>query len=233
MKMTIRSRVIAAVFLFTCLPTAEGSFVGYGEPPAAYGNIGGTSGGPSAGSIHDSGYKCLGVRVADNNRNEGSDSALVIGIASLTPDGGTEVDDGDNNPDTKRYFLFQTGSGTITVTAAPTSQVGENDLPGSWSLKGGIGASKLFRTVDKSVAGTTVITCSSGTAMKRVTIHVLDIRVSSVGFTGDHLIRKWPGGPGGYRPEQRHPGLGGRPRRSCVLHQEHTGQHVRDVHGES
>ena len=173
MKMTMRSCTLATVFLFACLPTAE----------------------ESSGNIHNAGSKYFGVGAADNDRKADSDSALVIGIASLTPDDGTEVDDGDNNPDTRRYFLFRADSGRVIVRAVPTPQVGEDDLPGSWSLEGGIGTSKLLRMVDRTVAGTTVITCYSGTAMKRVTLHVLDVGVSSVGFTGDHLIRKWPDGP--------------------------------------
>lgn len=139
-------------------------------------------------------FLCAFLFLADG-RKQANASAPVLRIASLTPEAGTEVDDGDNNPHTRRYFFFKTDRGTITVRAVPDPAVVEDDLPDGWSLQGGSGTGRLSRLIDGAVAGTTVITCSLGSTTKTVTIHVLDLSVRSVGFTGDHLIRKWPGGP--------------------------------------
>ncbi|MBM4028706.1 MAG: hypothetical protein FJ280_25415 [Planctomycetes bacterium] len=125
-------------------------------PWAAY-NVWGENWSRFACNIDTPGVYYFDLTVTDNDWEQDNDWAevKVIGIASLLPDDGVEVDDGDNNPNTKRYFLFKADSGTVTVNAIPDPGVEEWELPSSWSLTGGIGSSNLVRTVGKTMAGTT------------------------------------------------------------------------------
>ncbi len=117
----------------------------------------------------------------------------VVEVASLLTDEGTEVDDGDSDPNTKRYFLFKATSGNVTVTATSNPDIEESKLPPCWSLTGGTGSGKLTRTIDKTTAGTTEITCTAGSSQKKVKFHVVEATVSTVGFTSDHMITEWGG----------------------------------------
>ena len=57
----------------------------------------------------------------------------VIKVTSLTPNEGTEFDDGDGNSNTKSYVVCIVPTGTnpgiVTVTATPSPTVAEADLP--------------------------------------------------------------------------------------------------------
>ncbi|MCD6049808.1 MAG: hypothetical protein K0Q55_1211 [Verrucomicrobia bacterium] len=96
----------------------------------------------------------------------------VVKVASLTPDKGDEVDDGDGNADTKMYVICAVTNGVCTVTAVSDPALAEADLPSCWSLTGGTGTGKLVRTVSLTAAGDTVITATAGTSSKAVTIRV-------------------------------------------------------------
>jgi hypothetical protein len=127
------------------------------------------------------------------NTSSKTTKIYVVEVASLLPDEGTEIDDGDNDPNTKRYLLFKAASGNVTVTATPNPELSEDKLPDCWTLTGGTGTGKLTRTIDKTTASTTEITCTAGASSKKVTFHVIEVEVASVGFTSDHMITEWGG----------------------------------------
>jgi len=104
---------------------------------------------------------------SDNGR-----TLKVVEVASLEPDEGTEIDDGDSDPDTKLFvvcIVAPSPASTLTVTATPNPSVAEADLPDCWTLTGGTGTGKLTRTVDKTTAGETVIACSCGADSEKIT----------------------------------------------------------------
>lgn len=108
-------------------------------------------------------------------------SVKIVEVASLLPDEGTEIDDGDNDPNTKLFVVCvvpPSPPSTLTVTATPNPSVSEDDLPACWTLTGGIGTGKLTRTVDKTTPGETVITCTCNESMKETTIWVVRGEVS-------------------------------------------------------
>jgi hypothetical protein len=132
-----------------------------------------------------------------------------VKVASLLPDVGTEIDDGDGDPDT-RSFAVCVCPGVVTVTATPDPNVPEQCLPGygytwGWTLTGGIGTSRLTRTVDRTTPGVTTITCVCGSSFKQTKIYVVKVEIIELGFKSDHMITEWPSGikiddPDGYTP---------------------------------
>ena len=119
-------------------------------------------------------------------------NVTVVEVASLTSDGGSEFDDGDNDTNTKAYWLPVASSGNITVTATPNPAVTEANLPACWTLAGGTGSGKLTRTVDKTTPGKTEITCTAGTSSKKTTIWVVKAEIKKVVFTSDHgVLTDW------------------------------------------
>jgi len=79
----------------------------------------------------------------------------VVEVASATVSEGTEIDDGDGNPNTKTFVLCK-GTGNATVTAAANPIMTEAQLANScWTTTGGTGTAKLTRTVSKATAGST------------------------------------------------------------------------------
>ncbi len=105
----------------------------------------------------------------------------VVGVASLLPNEGTESDDGDNNNDTKTFVVSKAATGVVTVTATPNPNISEPNLPagcaGEWTLTSpeGTGTGKLQRTVSKTTAGTTTLTCTCGTSSKTTKIAVIEV----------------------------------------------------------
>jgi len=138
-----------------------------------------------------------------------SRTVTVVKVASLLPDVGTEIDDGDGDPDT-RSFAVCVCPGVVTVTATPDPNVPEQCLPGygytwGWTLTGGIGTSRLTRTVDRTTPGVTTITCVCGSSFKQTKIYVVKVEIIELGFKSDHMITEWPSGikiddPDGYTP---------------------------------
>ena len=104
-----------------------------------------------------------------------SKDVIVVEVESLLPDEGGEIDDGDDDPDTRSFVVCKADSGAVTVTATPNPGVAEEDLPGCWSLTGGTGTGKLSRTVDKTASGVTTITCTAGTSSKTTKVYVLEM----------------------------------------------------------
>ena len=103
----------------------------------------------------------------------------VIELVSLSPDVGTEFDDGDDNPNTKSFAVCGVVEPThdpnvVTVTATTNPTVSEEEMLncGCWSLQGGTGTRQLVRTVDRTTPGVTTITCICGTTLKRTKIYV-------------------------------------------------------------
>jgi PKD repeat protein len=116
-----------------------------------------------------------------NNDTGHTITVKVVEVKSLLPNEGTEIDDGDNEPNTKLFVVCvvpPSPPSTLTVTATPNPSVSEADLPACWTLTGGTGTGKLTRTVDKTTPGETVITCTCNTSMKKTTIWVVRGEVS-------------------------------------------------------
>jgi len=140
----------------------------------------GSSISPTFGSA---GQKTIYLTVTCSNGDTDSTSKTfyVVRVASLLPNEGTEIDDGDGNPDTKTFVVCKSDSGAVTVTATPNPGVAEANLPGSWTLTGGTGTGKLSRTVDKTIPGTTTITCTAGTSSKTIKIVVVEVDLDMAG----------------------------------------------------
>jgi hypothetical protein len=132
---------------------------------------GGTPASQDGGCTFTTNWDTSGVKTVTasiDNTNGCSSSkekqVTVVKVESLLPSEGTEIDDGDGDARTKSYVVCITPTaGTVTVTATPSPTVAEEDLPSCWTLTGGTGSSKLTRTVDKTSAGVTTITCTAGT----------------------------------------------------------------------
>ena len=112
-------------------------------------------------------------------------SLAVVEVASLLPDQGVEVDDGDDDPNTRTFVVPVSTTGSITVTATPYPPVAEGSLPASWSLSGGNGNGKLQRTVNWTTAASTTITCNCGTSRKSVRLLVYKVDVTNIKFNHD------------------------------------------------
>jgi hypothetical protein len=105
-------------------------------------------------------------------------TVTAIEVASLLPDVGTEIDDGDGNPNTKSFAVCVC-PGVVTVTATPNPGVSEEDLPDCWALAGGIGTSRLTRTVDRTTPAKTILTCTCGSSSKTTRIYVVKVDVDA------------------------------------------------------
>ncbi len=104
----------------------------------------------------------------------------VVEVSSAAVSEGTEVDDGDDNPDTKTFAICK-GTGNVSVTATPCPGLGEPQLAGTcWSASGGSGTALLTRTVSKATCGSTTVTFTAGTSTKSVTVLVVEIQVLTV-----------------------------------------------------
>ncbi len=99
----------------------------------------------------------------------------VVEVAGLAPDIGVEIDDGDDNPDTRTFVVPVASSGVITVTAIPNPPLPEASLPASWSLTGGTGTGKLQRTVNRTQESE--LTCTCGTSSKTLKIIPFTVEV--------------------------------------------------------
>ena len=120
-------------------------------------------------------------------------TVTVVEVASLLPDTGTEFDDGDGDSNTKSFAVC-VGTGVVTVTATPDPNVSEENLPGygytwGWTLEGGTGTSLLSRTVDKTTAGVTTITCTCGSSSKTTKIYVVELKSETVATVPDDRSR--------------------------------------------
>jgi len=112
----------------------------------------------------------------------------VVEVVSLLPAAGAEVDDGDQNPDTRLFYLSIT-VGTpvdVTVRAEPSPNLSEDLLPPTWSLSGGTGTGKLTRTFSSGAANKIVLTCSCGGSSKTTTIYVVAARFRA--YAHDSLL---------------------------------------------
>ncbi len=107
-----------------------------------------------------------------------SKQVTIVEVASLLPDVGTEIDDGDDNPDTKSFVVCVAATGVVTVTATPNPSVSEENLPACWSLTGGNVQDKLHTEVDKTTAGVTTITCTCNTSSKTTKIYVYEAKLN-------------------------------------------------------
>lgn len=103
----------------------------------------------------------------------------VLEVASATANDGTEVDDGDGNPNTKMYFVCK-GAGSVTITATCNPAMTEQQLQGTcWSTSGGTGEALLTRTVSKASCTDQTITFTAGTSTRSVRIVVLEVASAS------------------------------------------------------
>ncbi|MDQ0291827.1 hypothetical protein [Oligosphaera ethanolica] len=99
----------------------------------------------------------------------------IVAVDSLVPDFGEEIDDGDDDPDTRTFVLAVADTGVVTVNATPNPSVAEADLPAGWSLTGGTGTGKLLRTINRAAPGIHTITCECGTSKKTTEVIVLSV----------------------------------------------------------
>ena len=120
----------------------------------------------------------------------------VFEVVDLTPDHGTEVDDGDGDSRTKIFIVCGTlvpPNHTITIGATPNPDADASDLPDCWSLTGDDGVTivdKKTATIDGSEPKKCTVECTAGTSMRRTTVIVLRTDFKSITFTSDHGIMK-------------------------------------------
>ena len=100
--------------------------------------------------------------------------ASVLKVEYILPDMGLEIDDGDDDPDTRCFAVSVADSGNVTVTATLNPSVAEGDLPSGWTLQSGTGADKLQRTVSRVDPSKTVFTfsCGGSVSPKVTTLYV-------------------------------------------------------------
>lgn len=147
------------------------------------------SGGGSSVTVNGISAGSTSVRAKVNGHVCASVPVRVVEVASLTPNEGEEIDDGDDDPDTKVYIVCKAASGNVTVTAVPNPVTAEVDLPAAWSLTGGTGAGKLSRVVSKTVVGNTFIQAACGTSRKTLTIRIVDSALTfASGETANHFL---------------------------------------------
>ncbi|MBN1359297.1 MAG: hypothetical protein JW993_01840 [Sedimentisphaerales bacterium] len=119
----------------------------------------------------------------------------VVEVVSLVPDeadGCTEIDDGDGDPNTKAYAVSKASTGVVTVRATPNPDVGEPNLPASWSFTGGIEVNDVVHTVSKTTAATATFTCTCGSSAKTTVVYVVEIDLDITGVDDDDEVN--PGG---------------------------------------
>ncbi|MBQ7650431.1 MAG: hypothetical protein IJS15_05690, partial [Victivallales bacterium] len=109
------------------------------------------------------------------NWKEDGNAPNDIKVLSLLPEGnaGTEVDDGDNNSNTKMFIFPVTSGASVSVVATPDRTITEAELPREWSLTGVPGDGKLSRTISLHEPGKFVLKCQCGDSVKETTIYVI------------------------------------------------------------
>ena len=123
-----------------------------------------------------------------------------VEVASLLPDEGVEIDDGDGDPNTKSFVVgivtLNTEPNFLMVIATPNPYVSEEDLllSDDWTLSGGIGEEKLTRKVYKTMRGTTTISCycaysSWWNCSKETNIHIVKVDLDIRGVKGGDELR--------------------------------------------
>jgi len=119
----------------------------------------------------------LKLTVTDDESNTAysTSNVYVVDLDRLEPDLGDEIDDGDGNSLTREWYIG-TGEGVVTVEAiTDPAGVSVGNLPACWpwQLAGGNVTDALHSTIDRTVPGTTVITCSAdGRDTHTCTVHV-------------------------------------------------------------
>jgi len=101
----------------------------------------------------------------------------VVEVSSLEPDEGTEIDDGDSDPNTRAFVVCKADEGYVSVIAESNPHIGEPNLPSCWVLTGGSVQNKLLTRIGKTAASTTDVFCSAGISAREVTIHVVDMTI--------------------------------------------------------
>jgi len=101
----------------------------------------------------------------------------VVEAHSLEPDIGTEIDDGDGDPDTKSYVVAVSDTDVVTIIAAPYPSLSAQNLPSDWSLTGTAGTKidNLTYTVDRTTPGVATITATCGSSSQTTTIYVVEV----------------------------------------------------------
>jgi len=124
----------------------------------------------------------------------------VVEVTSMEPDIGEEIDDEDEDPDTRTFVVAVAETGVVTVNAIPNPVVAEENLPDGWTLTGGTGTGKLSRTIDRTKPDIYELTCTCGTSEKKTKVIVVkvDLNVDSnndgtINDTDDSLEFNAPG----------------------------------------
>ncbi len=103
----------------------------------------------------------------------------VVEAHSLEPDIGTEIDDGDGDPDTKSYVVAVSDTDVVTIIAAPYPSLSAQNLPSDWSLTGTAGTKidNLTYTVDRTTPGVATITATCGSSSQITKIYVVEVDI--------------------------------------------------------
>jgi hypothetical protein len=122
----------------------------------------------------------LGTNLKVNAKTTAQSSAVdqsgpfsVITVTAVIPDSGYEYDDNDGDDNTRAFMVNKSPSGYITVYTLIEPVVPESQLPGCWSLTGGIGSGQLSRTVRTAVPGKHVVKADCCGIEKTTTIYVV------------------------------------------------------------
>ncbi|MFA6734607.1 MAG: hypothetical protein WCS71_05895, partial [Sphaerochaetaceae bacterium] len=110
---------------------------------------------------------------ADDTATEAGEVIVdVVEVASLEPAMGEEIDDEDEDPYTRTFVVAAAETGVVTINATPNPVVAKERLPNEWTLTGGDGDDKLFRTIDRTKPDIYELTCTCGTSEKKTKVIV-------------------------------------------------------------
>jgi hypothetical protein len=146
-------------------------------PETAY-DISGTHTSTPSCKFKTAGSHEVRLKVLDDDGDwsvEDDATVTIVEIASLLPDIGAEIDDGE--PNSRTFVVCTAGSGDVIVTATPNPDVSEANLPVCWSMSGGTGSGRLSRTVSLTSTGTTEIAVSTCGTSNAITI--IDVSADS------------------------------------------------------
>ncbi len=140
-------------------------------------------------------------------------SFAFVDVASLAPQGVTEIDDADNNPNTRAFAVCSEVGRTVDVFASSSPVIEATYLPSCWVLSGGQGISIVNKTlarVSVNTVGEYPVTCKAGGAPKITTILGSRVQPKVASIPGaafranqynyyptqgcaDNLLGLWPG----------------------------------------
>ena len=101
-----------------------------------------------------------------------------IGVDSLTPNKGTEMDDGDGDPDTRLFVVCAEPGKQVKVTARLYPSWANTYIPDCFTMGGGLdGSNPRERLVDISDGGSFTVYAGIGSSYKQTTIAVRKVDI--------------------------------------------------------